>query len=113
MEKQRDINSYFEGILENINIILDNSFYSNDDKKNLEYVKLEVETWYISYKEKNTLKCIQPNKLKNIGIEITDFFDKYVMTEPVKENYAERLSYDFGYLEKNWKVEMLGGKKNG
>ena len=113
MEKQRDINSYFQGVLENINIILDNNFYSDDDKKSLESVKLKIENWYAVYKEKNTLNGIEPKELENIGFEITDFFDKYVITESVKENYAERLSYDFGHLEKDWKIEMLEGKKNG
>jgi len=113
MEKKRDINSYFKGVLENINVILNSEFYNENDKKNLEYVKIEIEKWYKIYKQKNTLIGIEPNELKNIGLEVTDFFDKYMITESVKENYAERLLYDFGHLEKDWKSEMLGGKKNG
>lgn len=113
MEKQRNINSYFEGVLENINIILNNNFYSENDKKTLEYVKIEIDKWYKIYKQKNTLIGIEPNELKNIGLEITDFFDKYIITESLKENYAEKLLYDFGYLEKIWKIEMLGGKEIG
>lgn len=112
MNTQRDINSYFQDILNNIKIILNNNFYYDNDKKNLESVKLEIEKWYIIYKEKKSLKGIKTNTLKNIELEITDFFDKYVTIESVKENYAERLLYDFGCLEKKWKIEMLGDKKN-
>ena len=50
---------------------------------------------------------INSNELKNIDLEITDFFAKYVETEPIEENYAERLSYDFSELESYWKEEML------
>lgn len=55
------------------------------------------------------MKGIEPKELESIGLEITDFFDKYVVTESVKENYAERLLYDFGHLEMKWKTELLGG----
>lgn len=106
---QRDIKSYFEGVLENIDIILDNSFYKDEDKEGLKYVKLKIKDWYKIYMEKNTLKGIEPDELKKIDLEITDFFDKYVATESVKENYAERLLFDLGQLETKWKDEMLGG----
>lgn len=109
---QRDTDSYFQGILDNIKIILNNKFYYDNDKKNLQFVKLEIEKWYMLYKEKNTLKGIEPNTLKNIELEVTDFFDKYVISEPVKKNYSERILYDFGCLEKIWKKEMLEGKIN-
>ena len=46
-----------------------------------------------------------------MDLEITDFFDKYIKIESVKENYSERLLYNFSHLEKEWKSEMLGGKK--
>ena len=39
---ERDIESYFDGILENIDIILDNSFYKDEDKEGLKYVKLKI-----------------------------------------------------------------------
>lgn len=110
MSKQRDTNSYFQGVLENINIILNNNLYKDIDKENLKFIKLKIENWYESYKENKTLKGINPNLLKSIDTEITDFFEKYIVTEPIKENYAERLSYDFGCLEKHWEIEMLGGK---
>ena len=111
-KKARNTNSYFKGILENIEIILNNNFYATKDKINLIEVKSKIENWYIMYKENNTLKNIGAKDLENIGLEIADFFDKYITKEPVKENYAERLLYDFGHLEDNWKQEMLGGNKN-
>ncbi len=109
-EKPRDAKSYFDGVLENINIILCNNFYKNEDKENLKFVKAKIENWYKIYKKENTLKSIDFKELENLELEITDFFDKYVATESVKENYAERLLYDFGCLEMIWKDEMLGGK---
>lgn len=111
MENTRDINSYFEGVLKNIDIILNDSFYKN--KQDLYMVKREVELWYNNYKINKSLKCIEPEKLKNLDIEITDFFAQYVETEPAQQNYAERLSYDFSELEDFWKKEMLGDELNG
>lgn len=73
---ERDIESYFDGILENIDIILDNVFYKDEDKEGLKYVKLKIKDWYKIYMEKNTLKGIEPDELKKIDLEITDFFDK-------------------------------------
>lgn len=106
---EKDIKSYFEGVLENIDIILDNSFYKTEDKDGLKYVKSKIKEWYKIYMKKNTLKGIDPNELKKIDLEITDFFDKYIATESVRENYAERLLFDLGQLEMKWKDEMLGG----
>lgn len=102
----RDINLYFEGVIQNIDIILNNDFYKNKD--NLIIVKNSIIKWYDSYKTHLTLKQINPEELKNLDLEITDFFADYVETEPVNENYAERLSYDFDKLERYWKDEMLG-----
>lgn len=109
----RDIDSYFQGVLENIEIILNNNFYATKNKINFKKLKKEIENWYTVYKETKTLKGIETKNLENIDLEITDFFDKYIIKEAVKENYAERLLYDFGHLEENWKQEMLGGNKDG
>ena len=43
---ERDIESYFDGVLENIDIILDNGFYKDEDKEGLKYVKLKIKDWY-------------------------------------------------------------------
>ena len=106
----RNIKSYFEGVIENIDIILTNDFYEN--KNELSNVKKEIMNWYDKYNKSSSLKNIEPEKLKEIDLEITDFFAQYVATESVKENYAERLSYDFSILEQKWKEEMLGGNEN-
>ncbi len=109
---KRNIESYFEGIIENINIIMNDDFYDEKDKIILETVKEKIENWYKSYKYEDTLKKIDIKTLEYIDLEITDFFDKYLEKESVKGNYSERLSYDFGKLEDYWKNEMLGGKIN-
>ena len=107
----RNTISFFKGVLENIDIILNSNFYADEDKINFNKLKEKIESWYTAYKKTNTLKDIEAKDLENIDLEITDFFDKYIIKEPVKENYAERLLYDFGHLEKNWKQELLGGNK--
>ena len=111
--KSRNTISFFKGVLENIDFILNSNFYAVEDKMNFNKLKEKIESWYASYKETNTLKDIEVKDLENIDLEITDFFDKYIIKEPVKENYAERLLYDFEHLEENWKQEMLGGNKDG
>lgn len=110
--KKRNINSYFQGIIENIDIILNNNFYDNNDKKNLISIKVKIEKWYKNYIEKNTLIGIMPKELENIDFEITDIFDKYFINEEKEENYTERLLYDFQCLEEEWKKEMLREKNN-
>ena len=104
---KRDIISYFEGVLENIDIILKKSYYKDDDKQNLISARKIIENWYNNYKETDSLIGIDVNDLKNVGLEITDFFDKHYETESLTENYSERLLYDFGKLEIFWKEEML------
>lgn len=108
--KEREINSYFEGVILNIDIILNNSFYKN--KTSLNEVKNKVIKWCDSYKKYKTLKKIHPRELENMDLEITVFFAQYVTIEPLKENYAERLSYNFSELERYWKKEMLEGNLN-
>lgn len=108
MTNIRDINSYFIGVLENINLILNANFYGN--KGNLKDVKLKIQKRYDNYKINNSLKNIDPEELKYLSIEITDFFANYVEIESLENNFTERLSYDFGHLEICWKNEMLGVK---
>lgn len=108
---ERNIESYFEGIIENLEKIENSSFYEN--KEDLLSIKELVNNWFEDYKKNNTLTGIDVKDLEKIDLEITDYFAKYVETEPNNENYCERLSYDFGELEELWKAEMLkgGGKK--
>ena len=111
MKIDRDVNSYFEDIIECINCIHKSDVYCNNEKENLNNVKKKIEYWHNSYLKSNTLKEINPNDIKYMDLEITDFFDKYIKIESVKENYSERLLYDFSHLAKEWKNEMLGGMK--
>lgn len=105
---KENITSYFNDVLENIDIIIKNDFYKEKDKENFYEIKEIIKSWYDDYRENSTLKSINPNELKNIDLEITDFFDKYMIHESNEENYSERLLYNFGHLEKGWKNEMLG-----
>ena len=105
-----DIEKLFSKIFKDITLILDDDFYS--DKGSLETVKVILDKWHTDFKEKQTLKTIEPKELEFISLEITNLLDKYVETESVVNNYMEQLSYDFSILEKEWKEEMLGGKGN-
>lgn len=108
MNKDRDIKSYFEGVLENIDIILQDSFYKQYNKDTIKEIRNKINNWYNSYKEKKTLKYIEPKELEYIQLEITDLFDKYYIDEDINKNYTERLLYDFSHLEHYWKDEVLG-----
>ena len=110
MKNYEEINSFFIETLENMDNILNNDFYEN--KGNLIKAREKVQNWYDNFKNNKTLKNIEPKDLEFIDLEITDIFDEYIASEPVSENYIERLSYDFGHLEKYWKNEMLEGKEN-
>ena len=46
----RNIKSYFEGVIENIDIILTNDFYEN--KNELSNVKKEIMNWYDKYNKR-------------------------------------------------------------
>lgn len=106
-----DANSYFEDIIECMNCIYKSDVYENNEKERLNNVKEKIENWHNSYLKSNTLKEITPKDIEYMDLEITDFFDKYIKIESVKENYSERLLYNFSHLEKEWKSEMLGEKK--
>jgi hypothetical protein len=102
------IEQTFLSIFESIDYIMHSSFY--EDKLNIAKIKKIFKKWYSSYTQYKTLKEISIKELKYLDLEITNIFDRYIKDEPVKENYVERLSYDFSLLEKEWKKEVLGGK---
>ena len=110
MKEEKEIISFFNDTLEDIDDILKSDFYH--DKANLKEIREKIERWYKNFIQKKSLVCIEPQELKQLDLDITTIFADYVATEPVKENYTERLLYDFGHLEKYWKDEMLGGNKN-
>lgn len=99
----------FIKIIEDIDNILNDNFY--EAKESFLEMKKTIQKWHNDFKKSNTLKVIEPEILEQLDLMVTDYFDKYIKTESVKNNYAERLSYDFSTLEKNWKEEMLGGKQ--
>lgn len=105
-----EIDLLFLKIFENIDNIMNSDFYKN--KGQLLKVREIFEEWYSSFKEKQTLKVISTQKLEWVDLEITDIFDMYITTEPLKYNYSERLLFNLDVLKKMWKEEMLGGKKD-
>lgn len=106
----KDINYYFTNAIKCIEYIIDSDFYNKNDKKELVNVKVMLERWHRIFNEKNTLKEFSTKDIEYLDLEITDFFSKYITTESVRENYAERLLYYFGHLTKYWKNEMLVGE---
>ena len=50
MDKERDLKSYFDGILENIDIILKNDFYKLDNKETITNIRNKINNWYNTYK---------------------------------------------------------------
>lgn len=104
------IKDLFENMIVALDFILDNDFYLN--KYSVPQIKKIVEKWYSEFREKNTLKTISVEDLKFLDLEITEIFDVYFKNEPLKDNYTERLLYDFGALEGYWKDEMLGGNND-
>ncbi|MGM9877990.1 MAG: hypothetical protein ACI33S_04995 [Bacilli bacterium] len=111
MEIKREIDFIFDDIIECMNCVDKSDVYNKNDKENLIKIKNKIEYWYKSYLKNSTLKEIMPNDIEYIDLELTDFFDKYIKIESVKENYSERILYNFSHLMKEWKNEMLGGMK--
>ncbi|MBR1413213.1 MAG: hypothetical protein IJ574_00900 [Bacilli bacterium] len=101
----KDIDTFFSKILEDIDKIIENDFYI--EKKNILVIKNKIQEWYVCYKKNKTLKKINVKDLEFIDKEINDLFDKYIISEPINENYIERLSYDFGHIKKYWKSENV------
>jgi len=90
---------------------LNNNFYT--DTKSLLQVKNVVENWYDDFKKTNSLTTINTKDLEFLDLEVTDFFSKYIETEPLSHNYSEILSHYLSQLEKYWKNEIdKSGRKN-
>lgn len=106
--KNDQIECLFKNIINIIDLILETDFYVQ--KKSMIEIKKKIQAWFNDYKTKNTLTTILASELEFISLEITDFFDIYLKSEPVNKNYSERLSYYFGTLEIEWKNEMLREK---
>lgn len=107
-QENSDIGKLFINILNDINLIEKSEFYKKDDS--FRKIKEIIEQWYDNYKINNELTSITVKDLEYLDLEITSFFDQYIESESAKENYSERLYYDFCNLEKIWKNKMLGEK---
>lgn len=101
-----NLNMLFIQTLDCIDTIISNKFYN--DKDTIKEIKKIINNWYKRFQETNDLKGIETEELEYLDTEITELFDKYISSESVKENYTERLSYNFGLLEKEWQSQMLG-----
>jgi len=106
----KEIELLFTGLVESINDMIQTDLYT--EKELINQIKEKVENWFDSFKNSKSLTKIKLEDIKFLDLEIIDLQDKYIMIEPVLENYIERTSYNFGILEKAWKDEMLGGNKN-
>ena len=106
----KEIELLFTELVESLNDMLKNDLYT--EKELINQIKEKVEIWLDSFKNSKSLTKIQLEDIQFLDLEIIDLQDKYIMIEPVLENYIERTSYNFGIHEKAWKDEMLGGKKN-
>ena len=107
---QEEINTLFIALIKDIDAMIEKDFYK--EKQIIKEIKEKVQDWFNDFKISKTLNNITLENIKFIDEEITELIDKYIMIEPVEENHVERLSYDFGILERIWKDEMLGEMKN-
>lgn len=103
--KENDL--LFLKIFDDIDNIMNDNFYH--EKDSLIKIKQIIQNWYNEFTNKKTLKKINLEELKFVDSEVTDLFDAYVQTESTKNNFTERLYFNFSILKKSWKDEMLGG----
>ena len=99
-----NIGELFINILDDINLIEKSKFYKKDDS--FRKIKKIIKQWYGNYKLNKILTSITLKDLEYLDLEITSFFDKYIEYESIKENYSERLYYDFCGLEKIWQKDL-------
>lgn len=104
VQENSDIGKLFINIINDINLIEKSKFYKKDDS--FRKIKEIIEQWYDNYKINNELTSIMLKDLEYLDLEITSFFDQYIESESTKENYSERLYYDFCNLEKKWKNDL-------
>lgn len=103
-QENSDISKLFINILNDINLIEKSKFYKKDDS--FRKIKEIIKQWYDTYKANEELTSITAKDLKYLDLEITSFFDQYIESESTKENYSERLYYDFCRIEKIWKNDL-------
>ncbi len=98
----RDVNSYFERVIECINSIHKSDMYDVNEKENLNNVKKKIEYWYNSYLKSNTLKEINPNDIEYMDLKITVF-----LTNILKLNQLMKI------ILKDYYIILVFWRKNG
>lgn len=101
----KEIEILFNGLIEALNDMLKTNLYT--EKELINQIKEKVVNWGDSFKKSKSLTKIKLEDIRFLDIEIIELQDKYIMIEPILENYIERISYNFRILEKIWKDEML------
>ena len=110
-EDVNEVNRLFDTFIETIKLVFENKFYTNTES--LYKVKDIMEKWYSSFQSTNSLTIINVKDIEFLDLEVTQFFDDYIETEPVPHNYAEILSYNLSHIIRYWKDEMeKRGNKN-
>lgn len=101
----KEIELLFTELVESLNDMIQTDLYT--EKELINQIKEKVEIWFDSFKKSKSLTKIKLEDIKFLDLEIIELQDKYIMIEPVLENYIERTSYNFGILEKIRKDELL------
>ena len=104
-----NIGELFINILDDINLIEKSKFYKKDDS--FRKIKKIIKQWYDNYKLNKILTSITLKDLEYLDLEITSFFDKYIEYESIKENYSERL-YIFNKNMDKFYSKIIGKIKN-
>lgn len=104
-EELIEIDELFLTIIKTVDLMLGSDFYT--EKQAILGIKENIENWYANFKVKDSLLGISVENLKNLDLEITEIFSKYIKTESTIINYSEVLSYYFNRLKRCWKDEFL------
>lgn len=100
-----EIDELFLTIIKIVDLMLGSDFYT--EKQAILEIKRNIENWYANFKVKDSLLSISVENLKNLDLEITEIFSKYIEIESAIKNYSEVLSYYFNKLKRYWKDELL------
>ena len=90
-QENSDISKLFINILNDINLIEKSKFYKKDDS--FSKIKEIIKQWYDNYKLNKILTSITVKDLEYLDLEITSFFDKYIESESIKENYSDKSTF--------------------
>jgi len=99
-----EISRLFISTIETIDKVLNNKFYT--DTQSLIQTKIVLKKWYRKFNKTNSMVTISVKDLETLSLEISDFFSKYIETEPISHNYTKILSFNINNLKLYWKIEM-------